>query len=121
MKKTMFAAVLSILFLGGAAYSQGCRDIRFAKGRSSAVVTGATVKGYLCYRIRARQGQTITMHLDSADPKVKFSLTEDYFDADFTAQDVRDWEGQPGNVDAYLISVGGGRAGRPFSLSVAIR
>ncbi|MFL6374176.1 MAG: hypothetical protein ACJ73D_05880 [Pyrinomonadaceae bacterium] len=120
MKKLLMMIGITVM-LTGAAYSQGCRDIRFAKGHSSAVVDGLTTKHYVCYRIRARSGQTITLHLDSPDPKVKFSMTQDYFDADFTAEDVRDWEGQTGDVDGYLISVGGSRAGTKFSLSVAIR
>jgi hypothetical protein len=49
------------------------------------------------------------LHLASADKRVTFSLSEDYYGSDFTVRDVRDWEGETGNVDAYLISIGGGR------------
>ena len=118
--KRLFLLSVTILLLTGAAYSQKCQDIRFARGRTSTIVNGVTSRGYLCYRVRAKSGQSITMHLDSPDPKVKFSLRQDYYDADFTAQDVRDWEGETGDVDAYLVSIGGSKAARKFSLSVVI-
>src|SRR4051812_37183912 len=106
MKKILIILSFVVLF-GASEASAQCRDIRIARGRISTAIKGVTTKNFVCYRLRARAGQTITLHLASPDKRVKFSMTQDYFDADFTAEDVRDWEGGVGDVDAYLISVGG--------------
>lgn len=122
MKKILF--ILSLVLLAGAseAWAQKCKDIRIPRGQFSTSVKGLTTKNFVCYRIRAAVGQKITLRLTSADKRVKFSLAEDYFDADFTAEDVKFWEGEVGNVDAYLISVGGsGKAGSAFTLDVKIK
>jgi hypothetical protein len=110
-----------MLFIGGWEVLAQCKDIKIPRGQVSTVVKGLTTKNNLCYRIRARPGQKIKLHLNSNDARVKFSLSEDYYDADFTAEDVRDWEGELGNVNAYLISVGGGKAKTPFTLEVTIQ
>ena len=101
--------------------SAQCKNIRIPSGQISTTVKGVTAKKYACYRIRVRAGQKIILHLASADKRVKFSLSQDYYDADFTAENVRDWEGEIGDVDAYLISVGGGKPGSAYMLEVTIR
>jgi hypothetical protein len=121
MKKILLILSLGLLTGATEARARQCKDIHIPRGRISTAVKGVTTKGYACYRIRARYGQKITLHLASPDRHVTFSLTEDYYDADFTAEDVRDWEGGVGNVDAYLISVGGGKRGSPFTFEVTIR
>lgn len=120
MKRMLF--LLSFVFIVGAseAWAQ-CKDIRIPRGQISTRVKGISKKNYDCYRIRARAGQKIVLRLAAADKRVTFSLREDYYDADFTAENARDWEGEIGNVDAYLISVGGGKRGAAYTLEVAIK
>lgn len=121
MKKILLITSLVLLFGVSEAWAQ-CRDIRIPRGRTSTTVSGVVNKNYKCYRIRARGGQRITLHLAARDRGVTFSLREDYYDSDFTAYEVRDWEGETGNVDAYLISVGSDRAkGAAYTLEVTIR
>ena len=120
MNKLILILSFVLIFGASEAWAQ-CRDIRIPRGRISTVVKGVTAKGYLCYRIRARDNQKITLHLSSAEKSVTFSLRQDYYDADFTAESVRDWTGKIGDVDAYLIAVGGGRAKTPFTLEVTIK
>lgn len=120
MKKILILLAF-VLLVGVSESAAQCKDIRIAHGRISTTVKGISTKDYPCYRIRARAGQKITLHLASADKRVTFSMREDYYDSDFTAADVRDWEGETGNVDAYLISIGGGRKGSAFTLEVTIR
>jgi hypothetical protein len=120
MKKILVIVSFVLLFGAAQAWAQ-CRDIRIPRGRISTSVSGTTTPKFRCYRIRARDGQRITLHLTSRDQRVTFSMREDYYDADFTAYEVRDWEGETGNVDTYLISVGGGKNNTPFTLEVTIR
>ncbi len=112
---------VSFIFLAAICASAQCRDVRFGKGHFSTTISGATAKQNTCYRIRAKTSQLITLHLDATDPKTTFSLSEDYYDADFTADSVRDWQGHTGNVDAYMIMVGGGKRGTPYKLTVSIK
>jgi len=120
MRKTLFI-VLFVLIAGAATALAQCRDVRIARGRISTVVSGVTAKKGPCYRIRAKRGQTITIHLAAANRGVHFFMTEDYYDAGFTAENVRDWEGQLGNVNAYIVGVEGPRPALPFKLEVTIR
>lgn len=120
VKKAVFGLGMVVGCLAGTAWTQ-CHDIRIPRGQISTVVNGLTIRKYICYRVRARPGQLITLHLTSPDPKVKFSLNEDYYDSDFTAEDVRDWQGEVGNVNAYLMMVGGGRIGSRFKIELTIR
>ena len=121
MKKLLLIVSFILLFGAAEALAQ-CKDIRIPRGQISTIVKGVINKNYQCFRIRARDGQRITLHLASRDQRVKFSLREDYDDSDFTAYDVRDWEGETGNTDTYLISVGSETAkGAAFTLEVTIR
>ena len=122
MKKILL--VLSIVLIVGASelWAQ-CRDIRIPRGRISTVVKGFTTKDRLCYRVRARFGQKITLHLASPERRVNFSLFEDYYDSGFTANSVREWQGELSNTDTYLIYVGGDgvKPRTPFTLELTIR
>ena len=121
MKKLLLIISFVLLFGAAEAFSQ-CKDIRIPRGRISTTVSGIVNKNYKCYRLRARDGQRISLNLAARDRRVTFSLREDYYDADFTAYEVREWEGETGNVDTYLISVGSDRATRAaFTLEVTIR
>jgi len=120
MKRAIVGFLMILGCFAAASWSQ-CHDIRIPRGQISTVVNGTTIRKYICYRVRARPGQLITLHLTSPDPKVKFSLSEDYYDADFTAEDVRDWQGEVGNVDAYLMTVGGGRTGSRYKIELTIK
>ena len=74
---------VSFIFFAAICASAQCRDVRFGKGHFSTTISGATAKQNTCYRIRAKTSQLITLHLDATDPKTTFSLSEDYYDADF--------------------------------------
>jgi hypothetical protein len=120
MKRPVIFVSIVILFLVGNALSQ-CRDIRIPKGQISTVVKGVTQSKYPCYRIRAKFGQKITLHLSSPSQKTRFSLSEDHYDSGFVAEDIRDWEGKLGDVNAYLVTVGGSRPGTLFKLELTLR
>ena len=70
MKKTAFALLLALLLGAPAARAQceaGTRRVAFPRGRTTAVLRGRLVAGKeFCYRLRARAGQRMTLHLTSA-------------------------------------------------------
>ncbi len=120
MKRLLLLSSFVLIVGVSEAWGQ-CKDIRIPRGQISTTLKGLSKKTNDCYRLRARAGQKIILHLAAADKRVTFSLSEDSYDADFTAQNVRDWEGETGNVDAYLISVGGGKRGAAYTLEVTIK
>lgn len=121
MKKILLILSFVLLFGAAEATAQNCKDVRIPRGKYSVAVKGMTTGNNVCYRVRASGDQTITLQLNSADKRVKFSLFEDYFDSDFTAENVRYWQGGLGNVDSYLVYVSGAKAKTPFTLEVTIR
>lgn len=95
------------------------KQIRFARGRTTAVVKD-TVR--LCtshdYRLRARGGQTMTVHL-VAGRKTSFTI----YSPSGTIEDadgVRDWSGQLPEDGDYTISIGTD-ATAGYTLEVTIR
>jgi hypothetical protein len=78
MKKTL--AFLGMLFMSITAvfgqYHQTEHDVRFARGKSSAIVTGVVRdSGYMeTYKVTARAGQRIRIQVSSANRKLSFDL-----------------------------------------------
>ena len=128
--KKIIAAFSIALLLGASDVWAECRDmgnIRFARGRTTGIVKGrVTASKNLCYTIKTRDGQRMTVHLTSPKKRVRFSIVPDRYDADFVegADDVTDWEGELNDVsgtEAYIISVGVPKGADTFTLEVTIR
>src|SRR5258706_4138731 len=97
MKRVILTTILALMLLGaGEARSQQCKRIAFERGQTSAVLKGeVTAVHPVCFKLRARNGQRLVAHLTSPGRRVRFSVSPDYFDADFLADavDVTDWKG----------------------------
>jgi hypothetical protein len=120
-------AALLVLVVGASGAWAQCSRIKFARGRTTAIINGrAGAKKSACYKLHAREGQHMIVHLTSPDKKATFSIGPDEYDADFLsgASDVKDWEGDlssaSGNGD-FLIFVGASKTGATFTLEVTIR
>ncbi|MDT5268792.1 MAG: hypothetical protein QOH49_978 [Acidobacteriota bacterium] len=96
------------------------KTIRFARGRTTAVVKD-TVK--LCtsheYRLRARQGQTMSMHL-ATGKRTSFTLLTPSGDTVGDADGVKDWSGELMDNGEYVINIGTD-ATAAYTLEVTIR
>ena len=128
MKKIAATIFLALLLLGATqARAQQCARIRFARGRTTAVLNGKVGSNkYACYKLHARDGQRMTVHLTSPDKRARFSARGDEYDADSLpgADDVTDWEGElqdNSGAGIFIISVHAPRAGATFTLEVTIR
>jgi hypothetical protein len=96
------------------------KTIRFARGRTTAVIK-ETVR--LCtsheYRLRARQGQTMSVHLASGK-RTSFTLRTPSGDTVPDADGVKDWSGELADNGEYTIVIGTD-ATAAYTLEVTIR
>lgn len=131
------ASVISIvlLFLCSVVWGQGggslgpprgkTQRVRFAKGRTTAVIRGAVVRGTRDrYILGARSGQTMIVHITSREKNAVFTiLGPDATALEGTEEgaDATDWTGElPLNGD-YSIWVGPLRGNATYTLEVTIR
>jgi hypothetical protein len=120
-------AAFLVLVVGASGVWAQCSRIRFARGRTTAVLSSKVGPDKrACYKLHAREGQHLSAHLTSPDRRARFFVGPDEEDADFLegAEDVTDWEGElssnSGSGD-FLIMVTAPRAGATFTLEVTIR
>ena len=101
------------------------KRIRFARGRTTAVVKGSIAYGRSnVYTLGAGAGQTMTLHIASANRQVSFSLIAPGGETVENAFGVRDWSGELPESGDYTITVVNNRergAASPYTLEVTIR
>ena len=121
----MSVAILLICSIVSAAPTEKVQRVRFARGRTTAVLKGAVVRGTQDrYILGARRGQTMIVHITSRENNAVFAI----LGPDATAlngaeegADATDWTGTlPLNGD-YSIWVGPTRGNATYTLEVTIR
>lgn len=104
--------------------------VRFQKGRTTAILKGKLPKGtaeYDAYIVRARAGQTLTVHLATGDKQafVKvFSLELGPGEDMLTPEEddiIQDWSGKLPVAGDYSVQVYTDGAGGDYTLEVTIR
>jgi hypothetical protein len=127
MKKISATIFLALLMLGATQVRADCSRIKFARGRTTAVLSGRIgPKKVMCYTLHAREGQHMTAHLTSPDKLARFSIVPDGYDADFLerGKDVTDWDGELGSASGagdFIIFIEAPRAGSTFTFEITIR
>jgi hypothetical protein len=111
MKK--FAIVLCLLLaVGLTAWARSIR-VKFPPGRTTVVLKGRTTGGPsesggmdpIAYELRARKGQTMSVHLTSAKKNAVFGVYAPGMDLIGGAQNVKDWSGELPKTGNYEIIV----------------
>jgi hypothetical protein len=96
------------------------KQIRFPRGRTTAVIR-ETIR--LCtgheYRLRARAGQTMTVHLATGN-KTSFTLWTPTGDTPEGADGAKDWSGELPETGDYTVNIGTD-ATAAYTLEVTIR
>lgn len=111
--KRLAAALLSLMFLLAPAAPAKTINVRFPKGRTTVILKGRTTGGPsesggmdpITYRLRARKGQTMTLHLISAKKNAVFGVWAPGMDPLDVGQNATDWSGTLPKTGAYEISV----------------
>ena len=109
-----FAATLLVLtFLLAPAASAKTVNVKFPKGRTTVILKGRTTGGPsesggmdpITYRLRARKGQTLTLHLTSTKKNAVFGVWAPGMNPVDVGQNATDWSGALPKSGAYEISV----------------
>ena len=126
--KILFAALLCTASVAALAQSGTVteRRIRFARGRTTAVVKGSIAYAHSdAYTLGARAGQTMSLHIAAANGQVLFNLTAPSGTQVEGAFEERDWSGELPESGDYTIAVFRDRFDRsapsPYTLEVTIR
>ena len=128
MRKVVAPFVFALCLAGAVAtQAQECHRITFPRGEASAVLKGEVSAAHsYCYKLRVREGQRLIAHLTSRERRARFSISPDYFDADFLprAYEVTDWEGVPesaaGNDYLIMVTLSAKRVTDTYTLEVNI-
>lgn len=96
------------------------KQIRFPRGRTTAVIkeTIRVCTGHE-YRLRARAGQTMTVHL-ATGKRTSFTVNTPAGDTPEGADGVKDWSGELSETGDYIINIGTD-ATVAYTLEVTIR
>jgi hypothetical protein len=108
-----FAASLLVLLLATAPAWGKTINVRFPKGRTTVILKGRTTGGPsesggmdpIAYRLRARKGQTMTLHLTSAKKNAVFGVWAPGMEPMEMPQNATDWSGTLPKTGVYEIAV----------------
>jgi hypothetical protein len=112
MKRASVALVALILLVATTAWAKTIR-VRFPPGRTTVILKGKTTGGPsesggmdpIAYRVRARKGQQMTLHLVSAKKNAVFGVYQPGMDPLDVGQSAKDWSGQLSKTGDYEIMV----------------
>lgn len=107
------SAVILVLLLTTAPAWGKTINVRFPKGRTTVILKGRTTGGPsesggmdpITYRLRARSGQILTLHLTSAKKNAIFGVWAPGMDPMDVGQNPTDWSGTLLKTGNYEISV----------------
>ncbi len=110
--RKLAAATLALLLTTAPAWGKTI-DVRFPKGRTTVVLKGRTTGGPsesggmdpITYRLRARKGQTMTLHLTSAKKNAVFGVWAPGMEPMDVGANATDWSGPLPKTGVYEISV----------------
>ncbi len=113
------------LFISAVAQTGRTQKVRFARGRTTAVLKGAVVRGTQDqYILGARRSQTMTVHITSLEKNAVFAILGPDATALTGAEegaDATDWTGELPLTGDYSIWVGPTRGNATYTLEVTVR
>ena len=112
MKRTVILLLALSLLLASNAWAKTIR-VKFPPGRTTVILKGRTTGGPresggmdpITYRLRARKGQTLTLHLTSAKKNAIFGVWAPGMEPMDVGQNATDWSGTLPKTGDYEISV----------------
>lgn len=111
--KTFAAALLVVMLLIASTTWAKTIRVKFPPGRTTVILKGKTTGGPsesggmdpIAYRVRARKGQQMTLHLVSAKKNAIFGVYSPGMDPLDVGQNAKDWSGQLPKSGDYEIMV----------------
>ena len=125
-----YVLILATLLIVGTAWAKS-RRVKFPPGRTTVVLNGRTTGGPsesggmdpIGYILRAKKGQTMTLHLTSAKKNAVFGLYAPGMALVEGAQTVADWSGELPKTGDYEIIVfpEDEKTNTTFTLEITVR
>lgn len=101
------------------------KRVRFAKGKSSATLSGAVVRGDRdTYILGAKAEQMMTVKITSTERNAVFQITDpngEFLQDAGDGDDAMNWTGSLPESGNYRIIVGGTRGNATYKLTVSIK
>ncbi|HVF47520.1 MAG TPA: hypothetical protein VNA17_08145 [Pyrinomonadaceae bacterium] len=126
--KGFLTGLFFVLVFGASTARAQCREagsINVARGQTSATVKGRiTSARAVCYKFRARAGQTMSATLTSSNRQARFSIQPDAFDVDDAVTgDTTSWSGKlKGDYgNDYIVSIQMLKGSGTYALKVTFR
>lgn len=130
-EKLILAFLTLSLVIASTAWAQNSKRVKFPPGHTTVVLKGRTTGGPsesgdmnpVSYRLRARKGQTMTLHLTSAKKNAVFGVYAPGMDLIEGAQNVADWRGALPKTGDYEIIVfpEDEKTNTTFTLEITVR
>jgi hypothetical protein len=130
MKRVSLLVIVGMLLIAGTVWARNIR-VKFPPGRTTVVLNGRTTGGPsesggmdpITYLLRAKKGQTMTLHLTSAKKNAVLGVWAPGMDPMDIGQDVKDWSGPLPKTGDYEISVWpkDERTDTTFTLEITVR
>ena len=128
MRRTLIPLLIATILTGASlvvAQSGKVQRVRFQRGRTTAILKGAVVRGTQDrYILGARGGQTMIVHISSLEKNAVFAILGPNGTALEGAEegaDVTDWSGTLPTSGDFSIWVGPTRGNATYTLEVTIR
>lgn len=127
IRKSIYTAVfITVLFLFGgivSAQTGKTKTVRFQRGKSSAVLKGAVIRGTQDrYIVGAKEGQTMTVKVTSIEKNANFTV---YFSGEQESledsEEATSWTGKLPADNDYVIVVAPTRGNATYTLTITIK
>jgi len=118
--------IISVLGLATIASADGVtKRVKFARGKSSATISGAVVRGDRdTYTVGAKAGQMMSVKITSTEDNAVFQVMDadgEYLQDAGDGDDAKSWTGDLPSTGDYKIIVGGTRGNASYKLTVSIK
>lgn len=125
MKKILAFLLITFCLTVGVSADGVNKRIKFARGKTSAVVSGAVIRGDRdTYTVGAKTGQKMTVKITSVEKNAVFQIQTPngiFVAGADEGDDAMNWSGSLPETGDYQIIVGGTRGNATYKLTVTVR
>jgi hypothetical protein len=123
MRRAFAVITLALLLCATEAGAQcESKRVKFQRGSTTAALRGkVSAARAVCYELRARAGQRMSVRLTSTGKKVRFGVMPPGFDREPLAENVTNWEAVLEEDGDYAISITVPKGSDFYTVEVTVR
>lgn len=126
IKAVFLSSILALTFAANASTDGIRQRIKFARGETSATVSGAVIRGDRdTYVVGGREGQKMSIRVSSAEKNAAFQIRDaangKFLSGAGETDDATEWSDPLPTTGDYEIIVGGTRGNAEYKLNVSIK